>query len=1416
MKRSNFTSYHLRCWAALSAMLLVFLWSTPANAQNCTMGCNDNVQVSVGNDCKAKITYDLILEDPDNSNICTPNGPQAFVVQVMDHTGKVIASTNSDKDYVTCEDVLANGSNTFRVKVKHWATGNTCWGSITVEDKLKPVIECKDVNLWCNQPFDPDFIECHVGEGLGYPKATDNCDELRSPVPYPNENGVTCGAITLTYEDEIIDLECTDGSYSWNGYYMSAVVKRHWWAEDASGNKSHCTQIIRIFRLSLERVREHLLESIPNYTGLPGEKPAILNKKDNDCNPNTDPGLVPLGGEYCNNEGRAGNGGMSNEPTGFPSVHHLPIAKYKADGSGLNIGHQYPWDDYGFCELNVDYKDHVIPVCVGSYKIVRHWKIIDWCTSEILEHDQIIKVVDKEAVIDCPEDVTLRTNTNPKECEAYFRIPDAQIWEACGEVAKVKATIYAYRYITHPHPIWAVEEFPLHEIYGEVEGSATGDPVTVDFGAVKLPGPTCEQEYAKYRVVYWYIDHCGNEASCEYNVFVYDETPPTPVCDEITQVTVDENCEAHVFAETFDDGSHDNCDKDLTFLVRRMDEGGEFKPHVKFDEQDVWDTKEGNPTMVELKVSDCHGNYAICMVEVLVDDKTPPTIEVEDVTIYCDELNNNGEIPAELVPKPVVDDNCPDPRYELIDVSDWRNECYLGTVIYTYIAIDKHGLESEPVEQYVTVEDRTPLEVIWPDDFKAYCTAEDGSGYDGSLDPDVTGRPILVGDDCELVGVSYEDHVLTISDESCFKIVRVWTVYDWCANPYQDHPSEGEPMFWEQFIKVIDDVAPLLEAPADEDVCIDGTDNCYTEVPVGAPWFSDCSSEVRVKAEWVYTPDDWYCGVAESGSVADASKGFIAGPFEPGVLTITFIADDGCNNVTKDETVLTIKDCKLPTPYCEEIITTLMPSTGEVTIWASDFDKASFDNCDGCATGGLTFSFSSDVTDISRTFDCSKTGSQKVEVWVTDHAGNQDYCTATAYIQTSSTSCLDSGGAGETMAGVSGKISNVFGESIESVTVAVDGNGAMPNPIVTSANGEYSFELHRGSDYTISPEKDMNPLNGVSTFDLVLLRKHVLGTDLLDSPYKLIAADVNNSGSITTFDMVELRKVVLQVESSFSNNTSWRFIDANYVFTSEDPLSESFGEVYNISNLSNDMKVNFVAVKVGDLNGNAIPNSLLGAEVRNTAGTLNLNVADRFVQAGETVTVEFIADMANMSGYQFTMNFNGLQMIDLVEGVAKAENFNTNLASRGILATSWNGTAANEALFGLTFKATTSAQLSELLSVNSDYVAAEAYNTDGELLNVNIQFNATETVSAAFELYQNMPNPFAGETVIGFNLPEAGEATFKVLDVQGKVLKQVTNEYAKGYNQISLDAKSLNATGVLYYQLESADNVATKKMIIID
>ncbi len=77
-------------------------------------------------------------------------------------------------------------------------------------------------------------------------------------------------------------------------------------------------------------------------------------------------------------------------------------------------------------------------------------------------------------------------------------------------------------------------------------------------------------------------------------------------------------------------------------------------------------------------------------------------------------------------------------------------------------------------------------------------------------------------------------------------------------------------------------------------------------------------------------------------------------------------------------------------------------------------------------------------------------------------------------------------------------------------------------------------------------------------------------------------------------------------------------------------------------------------------------------------------------------------------------------------------------------------------------------------------------------------------------------NSVVAQSIIGFNLPEATEATIKVNDVTGRLLKVIEGEFAKGYNQITLNSGDLGAKGVLSYTVETAEYTATKKMIVVE
>ncbi len=760
------------------------------------------------------------------------------------------------------------------------------------------------------------------------------------------------------------------------------------------------------------------------------------------------------------------------------------------------------------------------------------------------------------------------------------------------------------------------------------------------------------------------------------------------------------------------------------------------------------------------------------------------------------------------------------------------------------------GNTSQTQEQSIRIKYTKDWTLSFPKDETIACNA-------GEIPAPATYEDIVRSGACDNILLNVTTDTFRTPGETCMKIIRNYELINWCnydanaAAYVVPHDADGAVLHdedvpagedngrytYSQVIKLDVSEGGITIMRNDVNTCIVGVGDVapFGEADKGLGDFAyECDTLRTFSATATnclgipLTKFSYRVAIVEDGidviALASDEGNEVEVNVEPGkTYRVTFTAFDDCGNSESSEELYTFRDCKRPTPFVLNGIAVDLGESGTVEVWAKDLDDdKTYDNC--TPKEDLKFFISREerpdnIDSILATpsviiLDCNDVGTRAVYIYVVDASNNWDVVRTTINVDSNIFDCT---GTGERDGMVAGHIVNPNGENVEQVSVSVA--GGMQSNMTTGADGAFQFELTTGADYTVTPSKDMNPLNGVSTFDLVLISKHILGITTFDSPYKYIAADVNKSGTITAFDMVQLRQLILSINTEFSNNDSWRFVDAEHDFSTSttNPAAQEFAEFKNISQLAaNMMNVDFVGVKIGDVNGNASANSLLGAESRTTNGTLNFNVTDRLVEAGETVTVDFTsADIATAQGYQFTMNFAGLNFDELTEGVASAANFNTNLAKRGMLTTSWNGEAtADEVLFSLTFNATTTELLSELITVSSDLTAAEAYNTDGELLDVNIEFAAAD-VAVGFALGQNIPNPFSGETVVGFNLPVAGAATLTVMDVQGKVLKEIRGDYAKGYNTVTLQAKELTP-GVLYYQLESADQVATKKMIIID
>ena len=121
-----------------------------------------------------------------------------------------------------------------------------------------------------------------------------------------------------------------------------------------------------------------------------------------------------------------------------------------------------------------------------------------------------------------------------------------------------------------------------------------------------------------------------------------------------------------------------------------------------------------------------------------------------------------------------------------------------------------------------------------------------------------------------------------------------------------------------------------------------------------------------------------------------------------------------------------------------------------------------------------------------------------------------------------------------------------------------------------------------------------------------------------------------------------------------------------------------------------------------------------------------------------------------------------------------------------------------------------------MLTVNSSVTMAEGYDAAGNAMNVSLKFNTGKVAGGEFALYQNTPNPVSASTTIGFNLPKDGQAKLTIYTAEGKVLSVINNTYKAGVNQVTVNKADLNASGMLYYRLDTQDNSSTKKMIIIE
>ncbi len=1316
--------------------------SLPDCWSNCQIACNNSVQASVNSICEATIAAEMVLEG--EVKACAELG---FYQVSLTYNGAPVTMP-INQSYI---------GKTLQVSVKNIVCGNSCWGTVLLEDKTPPALLCQTRRdtIVCSSDLKP-ILSNNLLDSLRFPIPASAIINT-SVYPYVVTGLDACGSVLLSYTDSIVKYNCTN-------LILSSTLYRKWKAVDNGGYSHYCTDTFDLRKGTLADVK--LPDHYDDLAGV-GHQPKLS----------------------C-------DGTWTKFPNGYPDT--------SATGTGAPKG--------TYCgNIQFDYTDDTTTVCPGSYILFRRWLILDWCTGSRIDHIQRISIKDKQApTVLTPQNLTI--STSAWDCKGSYTLAapiklaklsddvaanadKLRIWDGCS-----KTSLRVY----HKTPLDPLD--------------ATGSAIK----SVTLIAPNANGSYTFPNLQFGYnwveaivSDGCGNEVTVRWEVFVEDKTPPVAICHQRVVVSLGSNGYATIPASVLNDGSHDNCNGPVTLKIARMTNGCAGTLSFENTQSFCCATDPLNkPIAVALLVTDAAGNTSICMDSVLLQDKLAPVVACPaNVTVNCEtDLTN-----LSVFGTPTASDNCS--ILLSSNVEDQRNTCGLGNILRHFTYSDGGGL-SASCTQIITVIDNAPFngttDIVWP----SHVTL---NGCLSSTSETVTGKPTFLNKDkCNQPVARYEDLVFNYVENVCYKVLRNWTVIDWCTYDATVTPNKGVWRYT-QVIKISNtDIPQITSKCQDTTYCI--TENCSMSITLSASGSDVCTPQSELK--WSYTLADNATNAAiATGNTRTFSRTYVAGAYR-----VTWRVEDQCGNSSTCSYVFTVKDCKKPTPYCNNgIITVLMENSNNVTIWAKDFNLGSSDNC----TGELKYSFTQNVADSFKTYTCAdipngKTDTVEVTLYVTDKAGNFDLCKTQIILQDNKNVCPDQVVGGTSMIAGAIRLANQNGAGQVPVSI-LDQNNLELTQRNTSDDGKYEFALiSNAKDYMIKPILDKDPLAGVTTRDILMIQKHILGLQSFDQHHQFIAADVNNSKTISARDLADLRKLILGVTNNFPNNNSWNFISSSSTFDINDPYK--YSNLIMVTNLTHDMMNNdFIAVKTGDVTGEAKTSGALNASTR-TNELVNLVIDELEFATDDIVEIPVYAKTS-------TVEFNGLQM-SLQFDESKFEFIGITSAALAINASHYNivydpsanlrlsysneiaQSINNESpLFVLTFKTKSAGKITpEVLYLNTKSITPEIYNGE-KTSDLDLQFRSKGSSSngetTKYVLYQNIPNPFSGTTNIQFNAPKSDAAVeLSIYDLSGKIVYKKSLITKKGLNDVEVKLDT-EIHGILYYKLDANEFIATRKMVVI-
>ena len=927
-----------------------------------------------------------------------------------------------------------------------------------------------------------------------------------------------------------------------------------------------------------------------------------------------------------------------------------------------------------------------------------------------------------------------------------------------------------------------------------IQGICTCGQVDIELASVSIEGSICSGDTI---VQTWYVDvnasgdFDSDDLSCEQLLIVEDLPVAAFICEDIPitcDVIIEEVPPPAIIGEGFC-----NCSDLQTYLVDGV---------LPTDDLCIGDVIE-REWFLDIDGDEAQGVTEPTCIQSLVvlGDDT-------DIGFMCDTFMVSCTFDIATLPIPVMSqmDDCICSDFDILLVGDMAQDYLCSgdtTRVGYYLDINDDGVYSDSTEptcnHIVIINDSIPAfdptSIKWPKYFTGgsirgtNIICVEGEVLENEtfiqmadaftcMPEDLESRPFWCESECGLVTYSVtQDTVETI--DACFKLVNQFTVIDWCTY---------DPSVTDTLERGNDTYTAISDTAQGE--CL----NC----PETGPAIMDSIYFIfdRVELDGVYT-------FSQEIDVEDDDPPVITVMVDTVRIDLALLDTDG--------------DCMASTTVtaeamdmCNESVTT--PDMILWTIRVVDKDRNVIPDSAGnqVTTGtGALVSIDSRAGTVSDTFTI---------IWTVRDACNTASVRETKVLfSDSSGSCMPSNSDDNGL--IAGQITTDLGDHIQGAMVKLNGIQAnYPDSLMTNLAGKYAFTSNEMYyNYGVSVEKNDDFLNGLSTLDIILIYNHIASITAFESPYKYLAADINNDQKVSLADVVELKKLILGKIAQLENNSSWRFITKGQSFFNDtDPWP--FVERISVIDLSHDMMdQDFMGVKIGDISGDAAPNDKQLVEVRST-GQQSFSIDDRYLESGKRYSMTVSADnLQDSRGFQSTLRIEDASVIK-IKALSMPISEEDYHIDGELISLSYVNDAAqdlNGLLFEIQFIAGHSDWLSNSLSVVSQLVDSQIYmgselNIERLLINVDKDQDKSESI-----LYQNQPNPFYDQAIIHFSIPSSGEVQFKFMDVNGRLLYSARDEYTAGEHQLLITHEMFNYSGIIYYSMSNGTSTHTRKMVSI-